>query len=87
MGFILGIGRETSTVWIDMEGISSERLVLVEEEPATMEEDPVPREEPTVVSRAEAEREAGQEDPVTPHPVGAKTRPMIRSALKNGFNQ
>ena len=84
MGFTLGIGRETSTVRIDVEGISSERPVLMEEEPATVEEDPMPREEPTVVPREEADRKAGQEDPVTPHPVGTKTRPMARFATKQG---
>ena len=34
--------------------------------------------------RAEPEREASQEDPVTPFPVGTKTRPMTRSATKQG---
>ena len=51
----------------------------MEEEPAHVEEDPMPREEPIVVPRAELERKAGQEDP-----VGAKTRPMTRSATKRG---
>ena len=32
----------------------------------------------------EPEEEAGQADPVTPHPAGAKTRPMTRSATKHG---
>ena len=44
----------------------------------------MPREEPTVVPREEPEREAGQADLVTPHLVGAKSRPMTRSATKQG---
>ena len=75
MGFTLEIGQETSTFRIDMEGMSSEQ-------PTLEEEDPVSREEPTIVPKVEPEREAGQEDPVTPHPVGAKTRPMTRFATK-----
>ena len=67
-----------------MEGTSSKRPILVEEVLAPVEEDPVPREEPLVVPRVEPERKAGQEDPVTPHPVGAKTKPMTRSAMKQG---
>ena len=84
MGFTLGIGQETSTFRIDVEGMSSEQPVLVEEEPATVRKDPLPREEPTVVPRVEPEREAGQEDPVTLYLVGAKTRPMTRSTTKQG---
>ena len=84
VGFTLGIERETSTLQIEVEGTSSKRPVLVEEEPTVVEEDPVPREEPTVVPRAEPEREDSHEDPVTPHPVGAKARPMTRSATKQG---
>ena len=84
MGFTLGIGQETSTFWIDVEGMSSKPPSPVGEQPATMEEGPVPQEEPTVVPREELEEEAGQADPVTPHPVGTKTRPMIRSATKQG---
>ena len=82
VGFTLGIGQETSTLRIEVEDISSEHLILVEEEPVPMDKDPVPREEPTIVPRAEPEREAGQEDPVTLHLVGAKTRPMTRCATK-----
>ena len=33
---------------------------------------------------AELEGEADQEHPVTPHLVGAKTRPMTRFAMKQG---
>ena len=64
--------------------MSSERPILVEEEPATVGEDPVPREEPIVVPRAEPKREATEEDPITPHPLSAKTRPMTRSPTKQG---
>ena len=84
MGFTLEIGQETSTFRIDVEGMSSEPPILVEEEPATVGENPVPREEPTVVPKVEPKREAGQEDPVTPHLVDSKTRPMARSATKQG---
>ena len=84
MGFTLGIGQETSIFRIDVEGMSSEQPVPVEEGPTIVEEDPVPREEPTVASRVEPEREASQEDPIAPHQVGAKTRPMTRSATKQG---
>ena len=84
VGFTLGIGQETSTFWIDVEEMSSEQPVPVEEGPATVEEDPMSREEPIVAHKVEPEREAGQEDPVIPHPVGAKTRPMTRSVTKQG---
>ena len=57
--FTLGIGQETSSFRIDMEGMSSEQPTPMEEQPATVEEDPVPREEPTIVPREEPEREAG----------------------------
>ena len=57
---------------IGVEGTSSEPI-QVEDQPKT--------------ARAESEGpegKAGQEDPVTPHLVGAKTRPMTRSATKQG---
>ena len=54
---------------IGVEGTSSE-LIQVEDQPK--------------VAGAEPEGEASQEGPVTPHPVGAKTRPMTRSASKQG---
>ena len=44
MGFTLGIGQETSTFRIDVEGMSSEQPVPVEEGPATVGEDLVPKE-------------------------------------------
>ena len=59
MEFILGIGQETSTFRIDVEGKNSEQVVHVKEEPAIVKEEPMPREEPTVVPRVELEREAG----------------------------
>ena len=67
-----------------MEGLRSEQPSPVEEQPTTVEKGPVPREEPTVVPREEPERETGEADPVTSHLVGAKTRPMTRSATKQG---
>ena len=82
MGFTLGIERETSTLQIEMEGMNSEPLVLEEEVPAPVEEVPMPRKEPPTVSRAESERKAGQEDPITLFLVGTKTRPMTRSTTK-----
>ena len=84
MGFTLGIGQETFTFRIDVEGLRSEQPSPVGEQPTTVEEGPVPREEPTVVPREEPEREAGEVNPVTPYPVGAKTRPLTRSATKQG---
>ena len=84
MGFTLEIGQETSTFRLNVEGMSSEQPSLVGEQPATMEEKPVPQEKPTVVPIEEPEGEAGQADPFTPHLVGAKTRPMTRSAMKQG---
>ena len=54
------------------------------EQPTTMETEPIVQNEPTVVPTEEPEGEAGQMDPVTPHPAGAKTRPMTRSATKQG---
>ena len=84
MGFTLGIGQETSTFRIDLDGMNSEQPSPVGEQPATMEEGPVLQEEPTIVPREEPKREAGQADPVTPHPIGEKTKPMTRSATKQG---
>ena len=63
MGFILGIRRETFTLLIEMEGMNSEPLVLVEEVPAPVEEVQVLKEEPPTVHRAKSERKASQEDP------------------------
>ena len=61
------------------------------EQPTTVETEPVVQEEPTVVPTEELEEEAGQADPVTPHPdpvtphpAGAKTKPITRSATKQG---
>ena len=84
MGFTLGIRQETSTFRLNVEGMSFEQPSPVVEQLATVEEEPVPQEEPTVVPREELEEEDGQADPVTPHPEGAKTRPMTRSATKQG---
>ena len=44
--------------------------------------EPIPVEDQPEVVGADPESEAGQEDPVIPFPVGAKTRPMTRSASK-----
>ena len=84
MGFTLGIGQETSTFRINVEGMSSKQPSPVEEQSTTVEEEPIPQEESMVVPREEPEGEAGQADPVTPHPIGAKTKPMTRSATKQG---
>ena len=84
MGFTLGIGQETSTFQINVEGMSFEQPAIVEEQATIVETKPVLQEEPTVVPKEEPEREAGQADPVTPHPVGAKTKPSHRSATKQG---
>ena len=67
-----------------MEGMSSEQPATVEEQPTIVETESILQEEPTVVPREESEGEAGQADPVTPHLVGAKTRPMTRFATKQG---
>ena len=52
---------------IGFEGTSSEPI-QVEDQPEAVGVDP--------------ESGSGQEDPITPFPVGAKTRPHIRSASK-----
>ena len=65
--FFLGLSQQTFLVQIRVKGINSEP-VQVEDQPKVVGADP--------------EGEAGQEDPVTPFPVGAKTRPMTRSASK-----
>ena len=69
VGFTLEIGQGTSTVWIELERTSLE---------------PVPTEEPPVAIGAEPESEADQVDVIIPFPVGAKTRPITRSASKQG---
>ena len=65
--FSLGLSQQTSSMQIGVERTSLE-LIQVEDQPE--------------MAGAEPEGEAGQKDPVTPHPVGAKTRPMTRSATK-----
>ena len=67
--FSLGLSQETSSVQIGVEGTNSE-LIQVEDQ--------------TEMAGTEPEGKASQEDPVTPHPVGAKTRPMTKSAMKQG---
>ena len=67
--FSLGLSQQTSLVQIGIEGTSSEPI-QVEDQPEVVGADP--------------ESEAGQEDLVTPFPVGAKTRPITRSASKQG---
>ena len=69
VGFSLGIAHETSSVKIRWEGTSSEPI-QVEDQPARL--------------GAELESGPGQEDPATPFPIGAKTRPITRSASKQG---
>ena len=65
--FSLGLSQQTSLVQIRVKGTSSQPI-QIEDQPEVVGADP--------------ESEAGQEDPVTPFPVGAKTKPMTRSASK-----
>ena len=83
LGFTLGIGQETSTFQLNMEGMRSEQPSTMEQ-PTTVETTPLPQGEPTVVPTKEPEEETGQMDRVTLHPAGAKTRTMTRSATKQG---
>ena len=64
--FSLGL-QQTSSMQIGVEGTNSE---------------PIQVEDQQEVAGVEPEGKAGQEDPVTLHPVGAKTRPMTRSPSK-----
>ena len=70
--FSLGLSQQTSLVQIGVKGTSSEPI-QVEDQPEVVGADP--------------EGEAGQEDLVTPFPVGAKTKPMTRSASKQGLSK
>ena len=70
VGFSLGIAQETSTVQTELEGTSL---------------GPIPTEEPPIAAGAELESGLDQEDPDIPFPVGAKIRPMTRSANKQGL--
>ena len=67
--FSQDLSQQTSLVQIGVEGTSSEPI-QVEDQPEVVGMDP--------------EGEADQEDLVTPFLVGAKTRPMTRSARKQG---
>ena len=69
VGFSLGIALETSLVQTGGEGMSLE---------------PIQTKGSLVGERTEPVTRLGQEDLVTPFLIGAKTRPMTRSASKQG---
>ena len=69
VGFSMGIAHKTSLVQIGWEGTSLE-LIQVEDQPAE--------------EGAESESGLSQEDPAILFPIGVKTRPMTRSASKQG---
>ena len=67
--FSLGLSQQTSSMQIGVKRTSSE---------------PIPVKNQPEVIGVDPESEAGQEDLITPFRVGAKTRPMTRSASKKG---